>query len=35
MSTCLSCGTDCFDLSDIGEIRRAGRDVNDSRTTLG
>jgi hypothetical protein len=29
MSTCLNCGADCFDLTDIGEIRHAGRDVND------
>jgi hypothetical protein len=28
MSTCLNCGADCFDLTDIGEIRHAGRDVN-------
>jgi hypothetical protein len=29
MATCLSCGADTFDLTDVGEIRRAGRDVND------
>jgi hypothetical protein len=29
LSTCLNCGADCFDLTDIGEIRHVGRDVND------
>jgi len=29
MATCLNCGADTFDLTDIGEIRHAGRDVND------
>jgi len=29
MATCLARGADCFDLTDIGEIRHAGRDVND------
>jgi predicted nucleic acid-binding Zn ribbon protein len=29
MSTCLNCGADCFALTDIGEIRHAGREVND------
>jgi hypothetical protein len=24
MSTCLACGADCFDLTDIGEVRSAG-----------
>ena len=27
MSTCLNCGADCFNLTDIGEIRNAGRDA--------
>ena len=29
MATCIACGADTFDLTDIGDIRRAGRDVND------
>ena len=29
MDTCVNCGADTFDLTDIGEIRHAGRDVND------
>jgi hypothetical protein len=28
-------GVVCFDLTDIGELRRAGRDVNDSRRVSG
>jgi hypothetical protein len=29
IATCLACGADCFDLTDIGKIHHAGRDVND------
>jgi hypothetical protein len=27
MATCIECGADTFDLIDIGEERRAGRDM--------
>ncbi len=27
MATCISCGADTFDVTDIGEVRRAGRDM--------
>lgn len=27
MATCIDCGADTFDLTDIGEVRSAGRDV--------
>jgi len=28
MATCVACGADTFDLTDVGELRSAGRDVN-------
>lgn len=27
MATCIACGADTFDLTDVGELRSAGRDV--------
>jgi hypothetical protein len=27
MATCINCGADTFDLTDIGEVRSAGRDM--------
>ncbi len=29
MATCINCGADTFDVTDIGEVRRAGRDMPD------
>jgi hypothetical protein len=29
VATCVNCGADTFDLTDIGEVRSAGRDVNE------